>query len=495
MNTSALRAALQQAAVAEPPRGPVYSPLRALGRRRLTPFDLVGQSMATVAPASCMVFTALSTAGSHGIGPLAAIVGATLVMVLVALCIRQFTTRLAAAGSLYSFVAHGLGPRATLTAGAALLVGYLGVSVSVLSNAGADLAEVIAVCGGPRISGMLLAGGVALVVALIAIRGVLFATRLILIVEVCSVIVILALLVVSDPEPVAPGLAITPAPFGLLLLVAMHTVINLAGFESAAFFGPEARRPLHTITGAVLFTPAVTGTLYIVAAWAGASGQAGMLVNAYFGGTATGASPMLVAVVNIGVCSSCVAATLGFAQAGSRLLYSMSLERVVPSAFARVHPRFRTPYVGAAVFVGVAYFGALWHVPRQTAGDFSAVTEIALLLGYTLVAFAALRFLSRIGEHTTVTRTIGIGAAVAGSALMVIASTDAAAFGAWTYLIFCVALGISGSVWFALLHRYRPTSIAAIGVFDSVATADLLPGSASLRIDAAGKPVLTAPGR
>ncbi|MGW4367179.1 APC family permease [Nocardia takedensis] len=494
MNTSALRAALQHAAVAEAPQAPVYSPLRALGRRTLTPFDLVGQSMSTMAPATCMVYTALWMSFGAGVAGLCAIVAATAVMALVALCIRQFTVRLAASGSLYSFVAHGLGKRATLTAGAALLVGYLAVSISVLSNAGADLSAVARSFGLPAIPGVAACAGIAVVVALVAIRGVRFATRLILVVEVCTIVVILALLV-RTPEPLAPDLTMSTAPFGLLAFLAMQTVLNLAGFESAAFFGPEARRPLRTVTRTVLVTPVLVGALYIVAGWAGMTGHAGTLLNAYFGGTASGASPLLVLVVEIGVCSSWIASTLGFAQAGSRLLYSMSLERIIPVALQRVHPRWRTPYAAVTAFAVIAFLGTLWHEPGHTPGSYDAVTEVTLLLGYVLVACAALRFLHRIGEHTARTRIVGLAAVPAGGGLLALASVDAVRSGAWTYLTWCAALAISGIVWHAALRRYRPHSLDSIGVFDSVETADLLPGSASLRVDAGGRPVLTRPGR
>ncbi|MEV0361667.1 APC family permease [Nocardia fusca] len=497
MNTSALHAALRHAAVADPPVEPVYSPLRALGRSQLTPLDLAGQSMSTMAPATCMVFTALwmSAAGSHGVRGLSAVIGAVLVMALVALCIRQFTVRLAASGSLYSFVAHGLGKRATLTAGAALLVGYLGVSISVLSNAGADLTQVGESFGLPRIPAAIVCAGIAVAVALIAIRGVRFATRLILLIEVCTIGLILALLL-QTPEPPAFDLTVTSVPFGLFVFLAMQTVLNLAGFESAAFFGPEAQRPLRTVTRTVLGTPLLVGALYIVAGWAGMSGHAGTLLNAYFGGTASGASPLLVLVVNIGVCSSWIASTLGFAQAGSRLLYSMSLERIIPAVFEKVQPRFRTPYACVALFVGISFLGTLWHTPGHGGSTaFDAVTEITLLLGYTLVAFAALRFLHRIGEHTPGTRVAGLAAAAAGSGLLAFAAVDAGRSGGWIYLAWCAALGISGPLWYAVLRRYRPGSIDAIGVFDSVETADLLPGAASLRIDEHGRPVLSPPGR
>ncbi|WP_072804230.1 APC family permease [Rhodococcoides yunnanense] len=493
MNTSALSAALHQAALTERETDPVYSPLRALGRKQLTPFDLVGQSMSTMAPATCMVFIALwMSSPAGGVGGLFAIIGATLVMTLVALCIRQFTVRLAASGSLYSFVAHGLGKRATLTAGAALLVGYVGVSVSVLSNAGANLVKLGGEAGIDFGSGAALGGCVlvALAVALVAIRGVRFAARTILVIEVCTLVFITVVLLQS---PVPVDVAVTPstAPVGFVLFLAMQTVLSLAGFESAAFFGPEARRPLRTVTSTILVTPLLVGSLYVFAGWAGMSGHAGVLINAYFGGTESGASMLLVLAVNVGVCSSWIASTLGFAQAGSRLLFSMSIERVIPGVFERVHPRFRTPYFAVVLFVAASLVGSIWHDPDHAPDNYDVVVEIALILGYTLVALAALRFLERIGEHTILTRVCGLSAAGAGSGLLTFAVVDSARSGAWVYLAWCLALGGSGTLWFAVLRRYRPRSIDAIGVFDSVETEDLLPGAASLSIDDDGKPVMT----
>lgn len=492
MNTSSLRAALDQAAAADHSATPVYSPLSALGRRRLTPIDLLGQSLSTMAPATCMVFIALwmSTVGA-GVGGLLAIIGATLVMALVALCIRQFTVRLAASGSLYSFVAHGLGRRATLTTAAALLVGYLGVSISVLSNAGDNLMRVADVTGVHLGGDYTLAAcaAIAVVVALIAVRGVRFATRTILVIELCTLAVIVVLLFRA---PVTVDVSTQwSAPVGFVLFLAMQTVLSLAGFESAAFFGPEARTPLRSVSRAVLLSPILVGVLYVFAGWAGMTGHAGTLLNAYFGGVDSGAGSLLVVAVNVGVCSSWIASTLGFAQAGSRLVFSMSVERIVPGVFRHVHARWKTPYAAVVAFVGASMIGALFHDPDEVASRYDVVVEVALILGYTMVAFAAVNFLARIGEHTTWTRLCGAFAAGAGTSLLlfvVVQSLDT-----WFYVAWFVILGGSGTAWYAILQRWRPASIRSIGVFDSIETADLLPGSAELAVDADGRPVLSAP--
>ena len=56
--SAALRAAITRAQNADQHSEPVFSPLRGLGRGRLTPIDLLGQSLSTIAPATGMVFIA-----------------------------------------------------------------------------------------------------------------------------------------------------------------------------------------------------------------------------------------------------------------------------------------------------------------------------------------------------------------------------------------------------------------------------------------------------
>ena len=83
--------------------------------------------MATTAPAASMVVlpVAMLQTGDLFTG-LLTVSGATVLIMLVALCVTQFTRRQAAAGGLYSFVFQGLGTPAALATGVAILVKFLG---------------------------------------------------------------------------------------------------------------------------------------------------------------------------------------------------------------------------------------------------------------------------------------------------------------------------------------------------------------------------------
>ncbi len=153
------------------------------------------------------------------------------------------------------------------------------------------------------------------------------------------------------------------------------------------------------------------------------------------------------------------ASTLGCAQAGSRLLYSMGVERVLPPALSRVHRRFRTPHVAVALFSSASLTGAavyaLWA--QADSAVFDGVVEVGWLTAYTLVAFASLRFLRRIGEHTATTRAAAVFVTVLGAGLLACLAVDGTVHDVWMVPATLTLVGSSGVLWHELLRRSRPT--------------------------------------
>ena len=489
--SAALRAAITRAQNADQHSEPVFSPLRGLGRGRLTPIDLLGQSLSTIAPATGMVFIALwMITYSPGYVGLAAIAATTSAVFLVAFCITQFTRRLAAAGSLYSFVFQGSGIRATLTAGAALVLGYLGISVSVFSQAVPSLLDTIAIVG-PDVRGtaatVITTVAIALAVAWIAVRGVRFATRAILVVEACSLILIVVVMLATHSDTTTavalPNPSLSAVPF-----LAMLTVLSMAGFESSAFFGPEAKRPLISVTRTVLISPIICGVLFVFAAWAAMTGHGATIVGAYFEGTASGASAEVVLAVKIGMTCSWFASTLGCAQAGSRLLYSMGIERVLPAPLARVHRRFAPVRCGTCVRRGkcggrihlFGYGSRRFGILRRRGGD-----RVGLRLHAGGLCFVEVLAPNR-GTHVADPDMHRVRERRR-CRLLVYIVLDGAVHGMWALPIAALAVAVSGTVWSSLLRRARPESLLMVGAFDSVETADLLPGAGTLLIDGVGR--------
>ena len=70
----------------------------------------------------------------------------------------------------------------------------------------------------------------------------------------------------------------------------------------------------------------------------------------------------------------------------SRVFYSMSKDGLLPSVFADLHPRFRTPYKSNLIlFLFVGFFGGF--IPGSVAGD---LTSIGTLFAFVLVCVGIL---------------------------------------------------------------------------------------------------------
>ncbi|MFD4183100.1 APC family permease, partial [Rhodococcus sp. NPDC058514] len=400
---TALADAIARSFSAGEPERPAVSPLRALGRRQLSGAEVLAQAVATTAPAASMVLLPV-TMLTHDtlLAGLVTIVVATVAISLIAWCVTQFTRRLAAAGGLYTFVFQGMGTRAALTTGVAMLTKYLGSGALTMYHGGQALIALLTELGlqprGPGVAAVYLAVGAVILAALV--RGVRFAAVVILAAEACSLAFIVGLMLVSGSSAQVAQVGTAGGTHGLLLVV-LTALFALAGFESATFFGPEAKRPLVTVTRTVLFTPIICGALFIFAAWAAWSGRADTLVNAYLHGTGTGVSPAVVIMLNLGLSCSWLASSMASSNAASRLVYSMGIERVLPRAFGAVHSRLRTPHLAlAAIVATVMSTGMAFAAFDAVIAEVKVGVRCALIVAYLLVTIASLRFLRRIRELT-----------------------------------------------------------------------------------------------
>jgi amino acid transporter len=470
------------------------SPLRALGRRRLSGIEVLAQSVATTAPAASMVVlpVAMLQTGDLFTG-LLTVAGATVLIMLVALCITQFTRRQAAAGGLHSFAFQGLGTAAALATGVAILVKFLGSAALTLYSGTRVVTLLLTHLGIDAGPGVVVAV-VTAVVLFVLVRGVRVGAIAILAVELCSLLFIVGLSVLPAAGAVAPP----PQPVGTahgVLYLALAAIFSLAGFESATFFGPEAKRPMVTVTRTVLLTPMLCGALFVLAAWAAWTGHSATLINAYLYGTASGAPSALVVALELGIGCSWLASATASAHAASRLVYSLGVERLLPARLGRVHARFRTPRAAIVVIVAAVAAGAIVLAGDEFLDDgLRHVVRAMIVAAYALVAAASVRLLLRIREHTPAVLVAGVLGAVAGVALLGYLVVAVVLDGGVGTAAVIVGLLAAGPLWQRYLRR-RPARLDAVGAFDCAESADVLPGAGAFAPDAAGNVVLVRRGR
>lgn len=500
-NVSALGEAIERSFHTAEHDQPVLSPHRPLGRRQLTGWSVLAQAVSTTAPAASMVIFAalIARAGDPGSALLLA-VAVIIGLCLIGACLAQVSARLAASGGLYSYTARGLGRRAAGAVAAGLLIKYLGSAASCLVQLGFAASALSTVIGGPAWgTGSLLLAGLAAVAGIgwLVWRGVRAATYGLMIIEAAALVFMIGLLV-APPVVRLPDV-LPPLEGEQTHRVIMFTAFALAGFESAAFLGPETRRGTTVVARTLRWTPALCGLVVLAAGVATSAGRGDVLVSAYLFGTGQGVPPVIVIALQLGLASSWLGSALGSVNAVSRLVYTLGLERVWPSVLGRVQARFKTP--GWAILFGCAAIG-VGVIVLQLAGRgsppydwLSAGIRLGLLAAYLLAVVAAVRLLGRLGELTR--RVV----AVAGLArlelllIIVVLVSGTAQRGEGIAVIMVGAALLVGAGWVGLVRRLRPSRRLRIGTFDRHESADALPGGAAVHRTDSGELALAGRGR
>lgn len=124
------------------------------------------------------------------------------------------------------------------------------------------------------------------------------------------------------------------------------------GFDAISTAAQEARNPQKDITTGILGSLAISTCLYLL--------FAGVLVGLVNYHNLDVADPLAVGIDSTGLHWGSLLVTLGallglsstivvLLLGGSRILYSMSRDGLLPQTFSAVHPRFRTPYISSVV--------------------------------------------------------------------------------------------------------------------------------------------------
>lgn len=469
------------------------SPMAGLERRTVGFVDVLAQSIGAVAPAAGTATVPALIAAQAGSGVLIAVAAAWLLALCVAATLNQFALRLAAPGSLYTFTTKGLGAGPGFAAAAALLVGYGFIAMFGVVGAAYFLQSFLEVLAGPWAAAPWVAAALLIGVGAICFgvlrRGIRLSARVTLVIELASLVVILALLAVvltrlDAAQLVAPFTAAPPAVGGLVAGTAV-ALTAFVGFESAASLGREAARPFLTVPRTIRWTVLGVGAVYLLSAYTQLAG-AGAFGVPFDGGQAVArlASDTDVAAVgtllDLGLGASFTACAIASLTALSRAVFTLGREGVLPRAVGRVEPLRKTPYraltlvVPITVAVPLVLHAVGWS-PWQSLQFLIVVAAAGYLAAYVLATAALPVFLRRIGEATLRTGIVAAIAAVGLAAvlvtyLLVMVSDEPIA------VVVVAALAVLATVTYLHMRVARARALDRVGFFDHTTPSDLLGG-------------------
>ena len=392
---------------------------RGILRRSLGPLNLTALGIGSIIGTGIFVLT--GTAASMHAGPalVLSMIIAAIACAFAGLCYAELASMIPVAGSAYTYAYATVGEMIAWIIGWDLIleyalatstvaVGWSGYAVSLLRDLGIVVPPRLAAARGVDITladGSLVTGVfnlpaslIVLAVSALLVIGIKASananTVLVLIKSLVLVVFVgagIAYISRDNLTPFIPPNTGVFGEFGWSGIIRGAGVIFFAfiGFDAVSTAAQEARNPQRDMPIGILASLAICTVLYIAVAIVLTGivpySQLDVADPLAVGIDATGLtwlSPIIKVSALFGLFSTMMVQLIG----QTRIFFSMSRDGLLPAAFGRVHPRFRTPHI-STVLTGVIIAIAAGLLPLHT---LSQLVSMGTLLAFVLACIGIL---------------------------------------------------------------------------------------------------------
>ena len=400
-------------------------------KRQLSVWEAIGVSLALMAPSMAANINPQAAATTVGRAVPLTFALAAVGILLVSYTFVRLCQRFNHSGSVYGFVGATLGARTGVISGWALTGTYTFYGV-VTSMAGgrflAGLLDTIGVWHNPPLWSGFLLGCIGLVVVWwLATTPIRRGTRVVLVVEAVTVLLILAVTatvmykLVTHTAPGGLGVdwSVFSVPEGTgtstLFLGVVFGFLSFAGFEAAATLGEEAKRPRTDIPRAILGVAIFGGCYFVIVtaveamgfgtgaagvkAFVNSSSLLGQLGTSYL---ASWVGTLITAGAMISAFSCALASAVG----ASRLLYALGRDGVLFGWFGQISSEVGTPTHSTAgillaiyLIVAITWF-VLGGTPFDLFAEAGAIGTLILLVVYILAGIGMIKLVFFSGDRS-----------------------------------------------------------------------------------------------
>lgn len=384
-------------------------------RRALGPVQLVLLGIGGIIGAGIFVLTGQVAANNAGPAVVLSFVIAGTGCVFAGLCYAEFASMIPAAGSAYTYTYSTLGKLLGwiigwdlileyLAAAGAVSVGWSSYFVAFLKNFNIEFPAAFASAPLDFKNGeIILTGSIINVpaIALIAFLATLlivgirasagFNNIMVLLKVTIVIVVIIVGLPLINPDNLTPFIPENTGKVGEygwsgILRGAGIIFFAYIGFDAVSVAAQEAKNPQRDMPIGILGSLVICTVLYILMSITitGMAHYSTLNVDhpVSYVISQTPSIAWLEIWVNLGAVIGIATVVLALLYGQSRIFYAMSADGLLPPAFSRVHPTFRTPYLGTfitAIFASV--LGGL--LPLNILGE---LVSIGTLAAFILVA-------------------------------------------------------------------------------------------------------------
>jgi amino acid transporter len=375
-------------------------------KRTLNRIETVALSVAVIAMMVGMTLNTPFVAGPAGAAvPLVYIIS-TIGVLCIALSFVRLASKVGHAGSVYGLIRYAQGRNPGFIAGWALLLTYTLFVASALFGFGlfaSMLFDPIVKIAWPTYS---LACGI--VVWWVTYRDIKLSTRLMLSIELLSIMLLIIVAIVilhKQPASAVPfqvgGAGIVGISQGLVF-----GVMTFIGFEAAASLGEESRNAFRDVPFAIVATVLIGGAFFTFVSYAQTMGFGLDNIKAF----AAAATPMndltsrylgeqFNVAIKFGALISNFAMAVGSASAASRLLLALARDGFLPQHVASINsfgsPKLATHIVMALNMALAVVLPLVVASASDLYGYLGTIATLTVLVAYGMMNLAALTHFAR----------------------------------------------------------------------------------------------------
>jgi amino acid transporter len=360
--------------------------------RALTTKDLVIYGLIFMVPIAPYSVFGFVYNDAKGMVPLAYLVG-LVGMFFTALSYAAMSRAFPLAGSVYTYAQRGLHEIAGFFSGWLILLDYILVPSLLYLFSAVALRPVL-----PTVPAWVWLVAFVSFNAAVNFVGIQFTARvnrymLIMELAVLALFVVLGLVALYGGEG-AGRLTLKPiydAHVFSLATVAGATsiaVLSFLGFDGISTLSEESRAGKDAVGRATVLSLLLVGALFMLQTWIATDLSAGMRFGspetAFYeiAERAGGAWLRLITIIAV-VIASAIANAMAAQAAVSRILFAMARDGKLPAILAKVHPRYKTPYVSTLSVAGVSLLVGLLFANRVD--DLTLIVNFGALTGFVLL--------------------------------------------------------------------------------------------------------------
>ncbi len=364
-------------------------------RRALSTRDLIVYGMIFMVPIAPQAVYGFVWDASKGMVPLAYLLG-LVGMFFTAMSYAAMSRAFPVAGSVYAYAQRGLSETAGFFAGWLILLDYLLIPALLYLISAVALQPLL-----PAVPQWAWLVGFIAFNAIVNLIGIQFAAgvnRYMLIMELLVLALFLGVGLAALYGGAGAGrLTLTPLynphVFSLATVAGATSiaVLSFLGFDGISTLAEESRGGPNSVARATLGSLLLVGVLFMLQTWLATDLAQGMTftsaATAFYEICERAGGPWLrLVIVLANVIASGIANAMVAQAAVSRILYSMARDGKMPAALAKIHPRFRTPYVSTIVVAVMSL--AVGLLFAQHIDDLASVVNFGALSSFLLLHIA-----------------------------------------------------------------------------------------------------------